>query len=91
IYGVENDQEMLVTVCQLAMPSHALPAPLRISCVDPKASYSVRIVEMPNTSFQLMKHRPEWIGKTIRLSGDNLREIGLTLPILDPESALILH
>ncbi|MGR5339814.1 alpha-galactosidase [Vibrio astriarenae] len=91
IYGVENDQEMLVTVCQLAMPSHALPAPLRISCVDPKASYSVRIVEMPNTSFQLMKHRPEWIGKTIRLSGDNLREIGLTLPILDPESALVLH
>lgn len=91
IYGVENNSEMLITVCQLSMPTHALPAPVRISCADPSASYSVRILEMPQTSFQLMKHRPEWIGKTIQLSGDNLREIGLTLPILDPESALVLH
>lgn len=38
-----------------------------------------------------MKQRPAWLDKTILLTGDNLREIGLTLPILDPESALILH
>ncbi|GAL02113.1 alpha-galactosidase [Photobacterium aphoticum] len=91
IYGVENHDEMLISVCQLAMPSHALPAPVRISCVEPDATYAVRILEMPQTSFQLMKQRPAWLDKTILLTGDNLREIGLTLPILDPESALILH
>ncbi|MGR5063239.1 alpha-galactosidase [Photobacterium sp. DNB22_13_2] len=91
IYGVEHQDEMLITVCQRAMPTHALPAPLRLNCLDPEAMYSVKIVEMPQTSFQLMKHRPAWLGKTLHLRGDNLMEIGLILPILDPESALILH
>lgn len=91
IYGVENDSEMLITVCQLAMPDHALPSPLRISCVDVDAKYHVKLVDMPQTSFQLMKQRPKWLDKTLTLSGDNLKEIGLYLPILDPESALIVH
>jgi alpha-galactosidase len=91
IYGVENGQEMLITVCQLAMPNHALPSPLRVSCADENARYEVKIVEMPKTSFQLMKQRPQWLDKTLTLSGDNLKEIGVTLPILDPESALIVH
>ncbi|HHF2869757.1 TPA: hypothetical protein ACPJZQ_004968, partial [Vibrio alginolyticus] len=55
------------------------------------ASYEIKIVEMPQTSFQLMKQRPKWLDKTLTLSGDNLKEIGVTLPILDPESALIVH
>lgn len=91
IYGVTNDSEMLITVCQLAMPNHALPAPLRVSCADEQARYEVQIVEMPETSFQLMKQRPKWLGQTLQLSGDNLKQIGVTLPILDPESALIIH
>jgi alpha-galactosidase len=91
IYGVESDNEMLITVCQLAMPDHALPSPLRISCADINAKYQVKLVEMPQTSFQLMKQRPKWLDKTLTLSGDNLKEIGLTLPILDPESALMVH
>ncbi|MFT6987658.1 MAG: alpha-galactosidase, partial [Psychromonas sp.] len=49
------------------------------------------LVETPATSFQLMKQRPKWLDKTLTLSGENLKEIGLTLPILDPESALMLH
>ncbi|MGJ7096178.1 alpha-galactosidase [Vibrio hannami] len=91
IYGVMNDDEMVITVCQLAMPDYALPTPLRISCIDTDASYEVKLVEMPTTSFQLMKQRPQWLDKTLTLSGDNLKEIGLTLPILDPESALMVH
>ncbi|MFA0413263.1 alpha-galactosidase [Vibrio renipiscarius] len=91
IYGVENGEEMLITVCQLAMPNHALPAPLRVRCVEKEATYEVKIVEMPHTSFQLMKQRPQWLDQTLTLSGDNLEEIGVTLPILDPESALIVH
>ncbi|WP_026971290.1 alpha-galactosidase [Aliagarivorans marinus] len=90
VYGVTDENDLLITVCQLAMPDHALPAPLRISCVEPDARYKVTLVEMPETSFQLMKQRPSWLDKTLILTGDNLREVGLTLPILDPESALLL-
>lgn len=91
IYGVHNDDEMLITVCQLTMPDYALPSPLRISCIDTTAQYQVTLIETPATSFQLMKQRPKWLDKPLTLSGDNLKEIGLTLPILDPESALMLH
>lgn len=91
IYGVHNDDEMLITVCQLTMPDYALPSPLRISCIDASAQYQVKLIETPESSFQLMKQRPKWLNKTLILSGENLKEIGLTLPILDPESALMLY
>ena len=38
-----------------------------------------------------MKQRPAWLDKTLVLSGDNIKEIGIALPILDPESALLIH
>ncbi|GLS91090.1 alpha-galactosidase [Psychromonas marina] len=91
IYGVFNADEMLITVCQLTMPDYALPSPLRINCIDNKAKYNVKLVEVPESSFQLMKQRPQWLDKTLTLSGENLKEIGLTLPILDPESAMMIH
>jgi len=91
IYGVHDDDEMLITVCQLTMPDYALPSPLRISCIDSDAQYQVKLVEMPDTSFQLMKQYPQWLDKTLTLSGENLKEIGLTLPIIDPESALMVY
>lgn len=90
IYGVRNNNELLISVCQLAMPDYSLPTPLRISCIDENAQYEVKIVEMPDASFQLMKERAQWFDKTLTLSGDNLKHIGLSLPILDPESALVV-
>ena len=62
-----------------------------LAALTADAKYQVKLVEMPQTSFQLMKQRPKWLDKTLTLSGDNLKEIGITLPILDPESALIVH
>ena len=72
------------------MPSYALPSPLRITCVDADAKYAVTLIEMPKASFQLMKQAPKWLDQTLTLTGNNLQEIGLILPILDPESALIV-
>jgi len=90
IYGVKNDQEILLSVCQLKMPEYALPAPLRIPDVDINATYKVQIVEAPEASFQLMKSRVDWWENEVILSGASLKYIGLSVPILDPESALIL-
>ncbi len=91
IYGVENGEEQLITVCQLAMPTYALPSPLRLSHLDDKARYEITLIEKPKMSFQLMKQPPKWLDKTLVLSGEALKEIGVTLPILDPESALIAY
>jgi len=91
IYGVYNEQASLLTVCQLTMPDYALPSPLRINYLDSDASYRVTMVETSEASFQLMKQRPAWLEKTITLNGDSLKHIGLTLPILDPESAIMIY
>ncbi len=91
IYGVKSEHEMLITVCQMAMPSYALPAPLRVSHADPQAQYLVQLIDLPNTAINRMRHCPGWIGGEIRLSGQTLKEVGITMPIIDPESALLLH
>ena len=90
-YGVYNTNEMLVTVCQLAMPEYSLPEPLRIAYVDDNKQYRVEIVDAPKTEMSLMKKRPEWSEKSNVFTGQILKEIGLSLPVLDPESALLIY
>ncbi|GBU09460.1 alpha-galactosidase [Gammaproteobacteria bacterium] len=90
-YGVYNQEEMLVSVCQLKMHEYALPEPLCLDYLNPMQHYQVEIVDMPKASFQLMKQLPYWIDKKIILSGEILMTIGLALPLIDPESALLIH
>lgn len=90
IYGVKDENTMLIVVCQLSMPEYSLPAPLRIDYLDGNATYAVKMIEIPEASFQLMKQKPAWLDSELTLSGDYLKAIGLSLPILDPESALVL-
>lgn len=91
IYGVRNDDETLLAVCQTAMGSYTLPEPVRFAGLDPQRRYRVTVVDMPTASFQLMKSRPTWMEEGVTLSGDTLMAIGLSLPLLDPESAMLIH
>lgn len=91
LYGVQSDDETLLAVCQTAMGSYTLPEPVRFAGLDPQRHYRVAVVDMPTASFQLMKSRPAWMGEGVTLSGDTLMAIGLSLPLLDPESAMLIH
>jgi alpha-galactosidase len=91
VYGVMNKREMLVTVCQLAMPDHAIPAPIRLHYLDPNKCYQVELIDFPQSSWQLMKRAPEWMKHPMLFNGDALNRIGLTMPVQDPESAMIIH
>ena len=91
LYGVRNDNETLLAICQTAMGSYTLPEPVRFAGLDPKRQYRVTVVDMPTASFQLMKSRPAWMEEGATLSGDTLMAIGLSLPLLDPESAMLIH
>lgn len=90
-HGVRNDNEMLLTVCQLAMPEYVFPEPLRVGCLQSDQRYRVELIETPKAGVMLMKQWPQWFDQPLELSGQVLNEIGLTLPILDPESALLIH
>jgi alpha-galactosidase len=91
-YGVYSDQELLLTVCQLAMPEYMLPEPILFGMLDSNALYKLEIVEFPMHSAALMKTQPQWVNLEDKVfSGEWLNEVGLCMPILDPEASMLLH
>ncbi len=91
-YGVYSVQALLLTVCQLAMPEYMLPEPLLFGMLSDDSLYQIEIVEFPAASSALMKLQPQWIDLENRVfNGQWLNEVGLSLPILDPESVMLLH
>lgn len=91
IYGVKDNDEMLLTVCQLSMPEYAISEPLRTGYLQPDRLYKVTLLDFPEMSDALMKKRPDWMSMEMVIGGDVLNEIGLAMPIQDPETALLIH
>ncbi len=91
LYGVRNSEQTLLAVCQTSMGSYTLPEPVRFAGLDAACQYRVTVADMPAASFQLMKSRPAWMEEGVTLSGEALMHIGLSLPLLDPESAMLIH
>jgi alpha-galactosidase len=91
VYGVKSSDEMLVTVCQLAMPDHAVPEPILLHYLDPNKRYRVEVVDFPQSSWQLMKRAPSWMKTATIMNGDWLNKVGLSMPVQDPESAMMIH
>jgi alpha-galactosidase len=95
-YGVYNDNEALLAVCQKAMPDYMLPEPVLLSMLDESAEYQIMLVEFPMQSASLMKRHPLWSEQVynkekVVVRGRYLKEVGLSLPIQDPETCLLLH
>ena len=91
VYGVASNDEQLVAICQLAMGSHTLPEPVRFTGLEPCRKYRISAVDVASGSFQLMKQKPAWIDSGLELSGAELMHVGLSMPLLDPESMMLVH
>ncbi|WP_391089223.1 alpha-galactosidase [Vibrio sp. NH-UV-68] len=90
-YGVSDGSQMLLTVCQLAMPDYALPEPLQLDYLQADCHYRVTLLDYPPSSTQLMKEGQGWWQEgSINASGEWLMQLGLSLPLLDPESCLLI-
>lgn len=89
--------EALFNVSQLSMPRHALPAPQPLAGLDPVRRYRVELLELPEHPERRMKALPAWVeaqfdrGEVLEASGEQLMTLGLALPVLDPDQALLLH
>ena len=77
-------------VAQLAMPTHALSGHLRVPGLDPDAIYRVYLLDKPSNYHAIVNRQPEWTCEGCEISGDWSQHIGLTLPILDAETALLV-
>jgi alpha-galactosidase len=92
VYGVvaADRRRALVVVAQLDTSVAALPSPVRISGLDESVHYRVSYQGAMAGPLGPMKSPPPWIGSGLTLSGRALAQVGLTLPVLWPESAVVI-
>lgn len=91
----EDKRQALWLVSQLAMPDYSLLAPLRIPGLEASARYSVTLLDHPNIQItgeggHTMRKLPGWMITPQIFSGEWLMKAGITLPVLDPESAILI-
>lgn len=97
VQGVVSDDQAqaLFLVSQLAMPDYTLSGNLRVPGLDPAARYRITLLDHPQISVvgkggHTMRKLPCWMETSQIVSGEWLAQAGVALPILDPESAILI-
>ncbi|WP_437891411.1 alpha-galactosidase [Phytobacter sp. V91] len=91
----QDKRQGLFTVSQLAMPDYTLLAPLRVAGLDAGARYRITLLDHPNILItdeggHTMRQLPAWMTTPHIASGEWLMQAGISLPVLDPESAILI-
>ena len=89
---IAHDQsEALVSFAQTATSDTFATGALRVTGLDADRVYNVEFLDIePDPVWGKAFRQPEWIGSPLQLTGSQLAA-GLQMPILNPESAVILH
>ena len=75
------------------MPTYSLSGSLRLPELLADKNYCLTVLEKPaRFDGGVMKIQPEWLTQeqTV-LSGEWLAKVGIALPVMDPESAVLLQ
>jgi alpha-galactosidase len=86
----EDQSEAVVMIAQLAMPTNSLSGHLRVPGLDPNGNYQVSVLDKPSNYDDIVNYQPPWTESGCELTGDWCAEVGLTMPILDAESAMLI-
>lgn len=87
----KDQRQALVSVAQIAMPTWALSGALRVTGLMPQQRYRVSVIACADNFRQgIVNTQPAWVYEGAELSGEWLEQAGLAMPVLDPESALLL-
>jgi alpha-galactosidase len=90
-FQVSAGDSHLISVFQQDIPELSIPGSLRLLTLDPDKNYRISIILQPEKTGHLMKAKPAWISTTsLEFSGESLLTIGLPLPVMDPDSLLLL-
>ena len=89
---IAQDQgEALVSFAQIATSDSLGTGALRINGLASTRRYQVHLVDIePGRAWGKALRQPGWVDAELELTGDQLAA-GLQMPILDPESAIVLH
>ena len=82
----------LVSAAQVGTPATATLAPLRLSGLDPVATYLVTLMNPPSHPQRTMKSTPPTLtGRAFQASGTALIHQGLPLPVLRAQEIAVYH
>jgi alpha-galactosidase len=96
VHGVvaEDRSEALFAYVSLTTRAAEVPAPVRLPGLDPTADYRLELVDTGGEPFAVQKEPPGWWpppGSSAVLPGAFLGAVGVQVPVLGPEQALVLH
>ncbi|MCE0495680.1 alpha-galactosidase [Vibrio salinus] len=87
----KDKSDAIVMIAQLTMPTHALSGHLKIPGLKQDALYTISVIDAPANLEGIVNYQPPWIHSDCPVSGEWLQESGLSMPLLDPETALLIH
>lgn len=94
VHGVvaSNLSEALVNVTRVASGASTHTSPVQIPGLDADGMYEINIALAP-VVYALHRAHPEWMmhSNVMTMSGAQLANIGVNMPALMPESAMVLH
>lgn len=90
VHGVVAGDRALFAVVQLASSVTTVPEPARLPGLDPDRVYRVAAAYPGGEPVTVQLRPPPWLAAGIELPGRVLATVGLPLPVLVPEQALVL-
>jgi alpha-galactosidase len=94
VHGVvaADRTEALVAYVALATSATEIPPPAQVPGLDPDNSYRVTVVDTGGDPFLKQNRPPAWMQEEdVVLPARFLGRVGLPMPVLGPEQALVLH
>jgi alpha-galactosidase len=94
VHGVvaPDRTEAVFAYVQLATSVGERPDPARLPGLDPDRTYVVEPIAVGGTPSTMHSAAPAWLaGGRVSVSGRALQSMGLAMPVLEPEQALVLH
>jgi len=93
VHGVvaQDRSEAVFAYVQLASSPTEMPPPVRLSGLEPGRRYRVATVPLAGGPTAQEIASPPWSTTGIVLTGQVLMRVGLQMPVLHPEQALILR
>lgn len=84
-----DQRRALISVATTKVPRFPVPGMLRVPGLDDEINYEVRMMVPPIDSFA--KRQPSLVdGESVRVSASLLAHVGVALPVMPPESAVLV-
>ncbi|WED22312.1 alpha-galactosidase [Vibrio sp. JC009] len=86
----EDQKQAAIMIAQLAMPTNSLSSTLRIPGLKKEAVYKITLLDQPDNFNDIVNTQPQWTKEEMACSGEWLEKAGIAVPVLDPETAVLV-